>query len=82
MRSDILTGISKVWDFKEKAENNNERCVSDTSHGMNGGRKPLSHVFSFKTAGISTAVIPPLVLYGLNAWKKNKFLNAQQRTDH
>lgn len=50
IRSDKLIGISKVQDFKEQTENNNERCISDTSHGMNGSIKPLFHVFSFKTA--------------------------------
>lgn len=59
MRSDVLTGISKVWDLEEQTMNNNERCVRDTSHGMNGNIKPSFHVFSFKTVfpEISTAVL-------------------------
>lgn len=50
IRADILIGISKVWELKEQTENNNERCLSYTSHGKNGSIKPLFHIFSFKTA--------------------------------
>lgn len=59
IRSDVLTGISKVQDFEEQTKNNNERRVSDTSHGINGSIKPSFHSFSFKTVfpGISTAVL-------------------------
>lgn len=79
IRSDTLIGISEVHDLKEQTENNNERHVNDTSHGMNGSIKPSFHVFRFKTA-VSWDF--HWCCMGCAFGKKNQFLSAQLRTDH